>query len=93
MKKIRFVSPKSAEVPGTIKVSGYGKLAVYRGDVLEVSGKLYPTRGGKQATISYAQIKRIASEQNWIDNFRRGFVAGMQQLCLNRRHHLVLAWS
>ncbi len=78
VKKVRFTAPRAVTVPGTIKVSGFGELAVYRGDVVEVTGKLYPTRGGKQATMSYAQFKRIASEQTWVDSFRRSFVAGMQ---------------
>lgn len=78
VKKVHVTSPRAVTVPGTIKVSGYGEFAVYRGDIVEVTGKLYPTRGGKQATMSYAQVKRIGSEQTWVDNFRRNFVAGMQ---------------
>lgn len=75
---VQFIAPQNVIVPGVIKVSGFGELAVYRGDVLHITGKLYPTRGSKQATISYAQIKRIASHQTWIDDLRRKFVAGMQ---------------
>jgi ComEC/Rec2-related protein len=75
---IHFITPKDVTVPGTMKIGGFGELAVYRGDVLEITGKLYPTRGGKQATIGYAQFKRIASHQTVIDELRRKFVAGMQ---------------
>ncbi|QQS18797.1 ComEC/Rec2 family competence protein [Candidatus Saccharibacteria bacterium] len=78
VKKVHFISPRNVEVPGTIKVNGFGELAIYRGDVVEITGKLYPTRGGKQATMSYAQVSRIAGEQTWADSFRRSFVAGMQ---------------
>jgi ComEC/Rec2-related protein len=78
VKRVQFVSPMVVSAPGTIKISGFGEFAVYRGDVVEVSGKLYPTRGGKQSTMSYTNIQRIASEQTWADNFRRSFVAGMQ---------------
>lgn len=78
VKKVQFTSPKQIEAPGTIKVSGFGELAIYRGDIVEITGKLYPTRGGKQATMSFAQIKRIGSKQTWVDTFRRSFVAGMQ---------------
>ncbi|MGB4800156.1 MAG: ComEC/Rec2 family competence protein [Candidatus Saccharimonadales bacterium] len=78
VKRVRFTAPQVVEAPGTIKVKGFGELAVYRGDVLEITGKLYPTRGGKQATMSFAQFRRIGSEQTWIDSFRRQFVAGMQ---------------
>lgn len=75
---ITFTSPSAAVVPGIMKISGFGELAVYRGDVLSITGKLYPTRGGKQATISYAQIKRIGGHQTFIDELRRRFAAGMQ---------------
>lgn len=78
VKRVQFTAPRSVEVPGTIKVSGFGEMAVYRGDIVEITGKLYPTRGGKQATMSYAQVKRIGVEQTWVDSFRRSFVAGMQ---------------
>ncbi len=78
VKRVRFLTPQKVEVPGTIKVSGFGELAIYRGDIVEITGKLYPTRGGKQATIGYAQFKKIGSEQTWVDGFRRSFVAGMQ---------------
>lgn len=75
---VEFTEPRVVTVPGTVKISGFGELAVYKGDVLEVTGKLYPTRGGKQASIGYAQFKRIASHQTVIDQLRRKFVAGMQ---------------
>ena len=78
VKQVYFTSPRGVEVPGTIKVSGFGEMAVYRGDIVEITGKLYPTRGGKQATMSYAQVKRVSAEQTWVDSFRRSFVAGMQ---------------
>lgn len=75
---ITFVSPEYVVAPGVMKVSGYGELAVYRGDVVEITGKLYPTRGGKQAVMGYAQIERIGNEQTFIDVLRRKFAAGMQ---------------
>ena len=75
---VHFTSPEDVTVPGTVKVSGFGELAVYRGDSLEITGKLYPTRGGKQASIGYAQFTRVASHQTVIDTLRRKFVAGMQ---------------
>lgn len=78
VKKIQFISPRTVQAPGTIKVSGFGELAVYRGDTVEITGKLYPTRGGKQATMSFVQFKRIGQEQTAVDTFRRSFVAGMQ---------------
>ncbi|PID31091.1 hypothetical protein CSA80_03075 [Candidatus Saccharibacteria bacterium] len=78
IKKVQFHAPRAVEVPGTVRVSGFGELAIYRGDIVQATGKLYPTRGGKQAAMGYAQLERIGNEQTWIDGFRRSFVAGIQ---------------
>ncbi len=75
---IDFIQPAAGAVPGVMKISGFGEMAVYRGDEVQLTGKLYPTRGGKQATMSYAQIIRTDSHQTLIDVLRRKFVAGIQ---------------
>ncbi len=75
---VQFTYPKNVRVPGTIKVSGFGETMVYRGDRLEVSGKLYPTRGASQATVSFAKLKKTGSTSSVIDTVRRKFTAGMQ---------------
>ena len=75
---VRFVSPESVAAKGQIKVKGFGELSVYRGDRVSVTGKLYPTRGGSQASISYAQLDRIGGHQTVIDEFRQRFSAGVQ---------------
>lgn len=65
-------------LPGKIRVSGFGVGQVYRHDAIRVTGKLYPSRGGKQATISYAEIDVVARADSWIERVRREFVAGVQ---------------
>jgi ComEC/Rec2-related protein len=75
---IRFTYPQNLHVPGTIKVSGLGETMVYRGDRLRISGKLYPTRGASQATVSYAQLSRVGTTSSLVDTLRRKFAAGMQ---------------
>jgi len=66
------------KIPGKIKVSGFGEAMIYRHDVVSITGKLYPIRGGNQANISYAQIKVLARAKSPLEDFRRRFVAGMQ---------------
>lgn len=78
VRDVHLTSPTDRGVPGTIKVSGFGETMVYRGDRLEVSGKLYPTRGANQATVSYAKLHKIGSTTSLIDSLRRRFAAGMQ---------------
>lgn len=78
VRDVRFLSPISQKVPGTIKVGGFGENMVYRGDRLQISGKLYPTRGANQASLGYAQFHKTGSATSLIDTTRRKFAAGMQ---------------
>jgi competence protein ComEC len=73
----RLVSPIRTDLPGNIKIAGFGVSSVYRGDVVRITGKLYPTRGNNQASISFANIQVLKSEPSTIDEFRRTFAAGM----------------
>lgn len=75
---VRFSNPRMVVVPGTLKVSGHGLNMVYRGDRVQVAGKLYPTRGANQATVSYAELTRVGAAPSFIDTVRRKFAAGMQ---------------
>ena len=63
---------------GSWRVSGFGVSKVFRGDVVAVSGKLYPARGNNQASIGFAQLHVLAHRPGLLDGVRRRFVAGMQ---------------
>lgn len=78
VRDVEFTYPYRQHAPGQIKVSGFGVPMTYRGDRVEVSGKLYPTRGANQASIGYAQLKIVEAHNSVIDEFRRKFAAGMQ---------------
>lgn len=78
VRDVQFLSPKTLRVPGTVKVSGFGETMVYRGDRLQISGKLYPTRGASQASVGFAQISRTGTTASLVDTLRRKFAAGMQ---------------
>ena len=75
---VQFAYPRQVRVPGLVSVSGFGATMVYRGDRVQVSGKLYPMRGTNQASISYAELSKLSSRQTYIDTLRRKFTAGMQ---------------
>lgn len=70
------MQPTKASLPGRIKVSGFGETAVFKGDVVQVSGKLTPLRGGRQAQLGFAEIKVLSRANNPIDTVRRNFAAG-----------------
>lgn len=62
---------------GKISVRGYGENAVYRGDTVMVTGKIFPTLGARQGRMSYAKITVLKRSNSTIDNLRRRFEAGM----------------
>lgn len=70
--------PEKKHIVGNFRISGFGEAMIYRGDRLQVSGKLYPSRGANQARMSYAQIKRVGQDSSWVNRFTRRFSAGMQ---------------
>jgi competence protein ComEC len=65
---------------GKIKVEGLGASMVYRGDKLQISGSLAPTKGSAQARLSFAKIKVIGKGNSPIDVFRRRFIAGLESV-------------
>ena len=75
--KVRLVSTGQT-LAGAVGVKGFGETAIYRGDIVKVSGKLYITRGNNQASISYANLQAISRGRSIIDSLRRRFTAGMQ---------------
>jgi competence protein ComEC len=75
---VQVVSPHSINLVGKIGVKGFGESMVYKGDKVQITGKLYPTRGAKQAAISFANIYTIQRSSSWIERTRRRFQAGIQ---------------
>jgi competence protein ComEC len=75
---IHVVEPELIKLPGKIKIEGFGAGIVYRGDIVQVEGKLFPTRGSRQATITFADIKVKGRSNSFIEKIRHEFVAGMQ---------------
>ncbi len=75
---IILLEPYYSELVGTIGVRGFGEPMVYKGDSVVVSAKLYPSRGSRQARMSFAKIERVNSDSSWINNFRRKFASGIQ---------------
>jgi competence protein ComEC len=80
VRNVDFISPAKRHVPGSIKVSGFGETMVYKGDRLQIKGKLYPTRGAAQATIGFAELRKVGGTASPIDTLRRKFAAGLQSV-------------
>lgn len=75
---IHLIQPDNRLLVGKFRVSGYGTKMACRGDVVRVTGKLYPYRGADQARMSYAQLQIMRSGSSWLNNLTRRFAAGMQ---------------
>ena len=75
---IHLVSPYHSPLAGSFKLSGFGERMIYKGDRVQVTGKLYPSRGTTQATIAYAKLSRISSGHSIFADVNRRFSAGMQ---------------
>lgn len=78
MSNVQIIAPDNTPLVGTIRVRGFGEAAVYRGDTMQVSGKLYPTLGNNLASVSFADLQVLERGTFWLDKMRRNFTAGMQ---------------
>ena len=76
--RVELLEPRHQSLAGRFKLSGFGVPMVYRGDRLEIQGKLYPTRGSNQARIAYAKLSLIGADGSLINKLTRHFTAGMQ---------------
>ncbi|HSX17415.1 MAG TPA: ComEC/Rec2 family competence protein [Patescibacteria group bacterium] len=77
MDHVRVTYPRSLSLPGNVAVAGFGMSAVYRGDEVQVTGKLYPRRGNVQAGVSFAELRVLVRGNSPIDVLRRKFAAGL----------------
>jgi predicted membrane metal-binding protein len=63
---------------GKIQLSGFGENAVFQGDELTATGKLYPGYGAYQGRISFAELHVEVRHPSLVAEVRRNFTAGMQ---------------
>lgn len=73
-----LLEPGKKPLSGSYKISGFGVPMVYRGDRIQVTGKIYPMRGSNQARMAYAQLSKVGSDKSWINQLTRNFSAGMR---------------
>lgn len=76
--EVVLTQPEQKRLAGIFKISGFGVPMVYRGDQVEVTGKLYPMRGSNQARIAYAQLGKISQDTSLLNAITRRFSAGIQ---------------
>lgn len=76
-KQTRLIQPQQRKLVGSIRISGFGVNSVLRGNKVRAAGKMYVTRGSKQASISFAELTVLNATTSKLDNFRREFSAGL----------------
>ncbi len=72
-----YIPEENLNLPGKMTVSGFGVPAVTRGDIVQVEGKVYQTRGGKVGRVSFAEIEVINKTDSIVERVRQNFVAGV----------------
>jgi competence protein ComEC len=77
MENLQVAASKPSTLAGKMLVRGFGENMIYKGDTVEVSGKLYLSRGSRQSGMSFANIQVLSRSQSTLDGWRRKFEAGM----------------
>lgn len=73
--RVVAVSPAIGELPGKGTIRTQGLNAVFRGDTVQVTGRMYKTRGSRQFGVSFATANIVSNSPNIIDNIRLRFTA------------------
>lgn len=74
---MKVLQPVAANLPGKIKVQTTGG-SIYRGDRVRLQGRIYPTRGSKQASMRYAAATVLHRSDSLVEKFRLKFLGAMQ---------------
>lgn len=74
---LQLQKPYVQHLVGGIRVQGLGATMLYRGDQVELSGQLMPTKGSNQAKMSFAKVHLLRRGASVLDTIRRRFVAGL----------------
>jgi len=73
-----IVMPNGQRLTGQMQINGFGENAVFQGDEVVATGKLYPGYGAYQAQMSFAELSVTARHPSLVSDIRRRFTAGMQ---------------
>lgn len=77
---LESVSIGGKQLPGSVRVTTIQAIKPSRGDVIEVSGKMYSGFSKYQATFYYANVKIVEQTANPILQLRRIFAANVQSI-------------
>lgn len=72
---IRVIKPRAEPLVGKWHILGRGASMVFRGDRLRMSGVVRPSKGSRQAQMSFANIQIEQPNQSWLLSVRRQYIA------------------
>lgn len=72
------IDPKDKMLPGKLLIAGFGEPAVYKGDIVQIEGKIYMSRGSRQLRMSFAGLQVLGRSNSPVDSTRRRYAAGME---------------
>lgn len=75
---IEVLSPERVEVNAPIRVNTFVLPSATRGEVVRVTGKLYPTLGNVAGSIGFAQVETVGTVATFLDSARQKFTAGLR---------------
>jgi competence protein ComEC len=68
------------QMVGNVEIEGFGVPMVYRGDRVEVTGRLFPKRGENIAGMRFASLTVVSKDESIVNKFRREFAVGLQNV-------------
>lgn len=74
----KIVSPEEIDIDVPIRVNTFVIASATRGEVVRVSGKVFPTVGNVAGSIGFAEVETIGTTVNFISRVRQNFTSGLR---------------
>ena len=73
-----ILAPEHMTVDVPLRINTFVLPSATRGDVVQVTGKLYPTLGNVAGSIGFAKVETIGTTATLLDNARKKFITGLR---------------
>jgi competence protein ComEC len=72
------LSPKNINIDVPLRINTFVMPSATRGEVVHVTGKLYPTLGNVAGSIGFAEVETVGTIATFLDNARQKFTTGLR---------------
>ncbi len=73
-----ILSPERVKVDVPLRINTFVLSSATRGEVVRVTGKIFPTLGNVAGSIGYAEVETLGTTVNFLDLARQKFTAGLR---------------